>query len=391
VSWSVISFVVGFGAEPPPAPKALTMDFATFRGSFLPPDADICKIKISSGLVREIPAASGAKEWVVTPEELSLLTETAIPATRVLLGAEGTAPDIAAGPSSLIGIRAMATGPLVSTHSVSVRKLAGNTDVTERIENLRTEWLFDARGRRQKMPKELWEPTDKAALPAPGAETIPGCLVGVGELRPGLKGLSLDNPPAFDILNAFAFDEILRFDLPIRGSQEPAGEIAVANLPATNLTGDAFEVIESTVFAVRARRSAIIALTGRKGFRSLPDEPLGTLAAGASTALQFAPMLGALGSQGVQRPTTVVEEILEEPRVSAAVIQVLLRLLAEFFQWEPAGADAARGAQATSGTVEIAGPEVQGQPLSDLGADQAPPAAQLLGDGAMPTNRRRER
>jgi hypothetical protein len=366
VTWTVVSFTVRFGATNEPAPKALAMSFAEFRQTYLPADADICKIRIASGLVREHTATGGAKQWVVRPEELVLLTETAIPATQIMLGG-GDTPDIAAKQTEAIGIRTMATGPLRSTHTVSVRKLVGGSPITERVEDLRNQWIFERNGRRQAVPKELWDTSTDLSLPTqPSAEVVPNCLAGIGGLRPGLKGLSAGNPPALPLL-AFAFAEIVRFDLPIQNTEPLTGEIVVAGFPSANTSGGAYAVIRSTVFAggVRDARRAVVLLAEAAGFRDLTDDPMGTLAVEADTALQFEPMLGGLGSPGVQAPRTIAEvERLEEP-VPAAVVAALLRLLAEIFQWEPVGTDAQRGDAATSGIVDRLDPGEVEQEMKD--------------------------
>jgi hypothetical protein len=374
VEWSVISFDVPFGAQKIPVPD---LTWQQFREAFLPPDADICKIKIVSGLVSEVAGPGGTgKEIVVRPDELAIATETVIPATQVILGTAQDQPDIAATKKEDVGILRLRTGPLVSTHTIRIQRLVGDTSTVERDEDLRFRWQLEAGGRRLGVPKELWSSSTEGASPSPSADVLANRLVGVGGLRP-LVGLSRSNPPVLDILDAFQFAvRPTPFLLSITSGDSEAGLIETP-LGAVNTSEDSYSTIKATIAdpAVRRRRTTMITALRGAGFTDLTaDEPLSRLASDAETVLQFAPMLGGLGSAGVQLPQVAAPVDLGEEPLVQVVLAALIQLIAEIFQWQAAAADSSTP---TAGSVDLKKPGEGAQVITDQAQPETEPKQTL--------------
>jgi hypothetical protein len=334
VNWSAISFDVPLGAGGDPA-TGTYLDWDTFRQTYLPAaDSDVCKIKIAGGLLREVLVGT-VKEWVVSPQELSFLTETAIPASLIRVS-PSPLPDAVSTPT--VGVRPIGSGSLTSPHKITI---SGGT------------WSFEAR--EQGLPFELWDTRNDLSKPAPSAKVVDGCLVGVQALQPSrLNSLPATSPPAMD-LTTFAFDIATRSGtLPlIAGSIQPFE----AAPPAPDAAA-VYQRIRDTVMAapVVTARSAVIAAARQAGFPLLPDEALPTLAAGADAEalptlvagaevlLQFAPLLGPIRSAGsAPAPEPVVAQPLDRAPLDPALVAAIVRLLAEIEEAEAGAADTQAG------------------------------------------------
>lgn len=340
VSWGALSFDVNFGKE---KQTVTDLTWADFREAFLPADTEICKIKIVSGLVSELPGPGGTgKEFLVRPDELAFSTETVIPARALFFGTD-TNEIIKVKDNERIGIRRLRTGPLESTHTVSLNKLRDDSSTTERVEDLRFRWTFDSGGRRLGVPKELWDTAIESTDPQPSADVLTNRLVGVGGLRP-VTGLSRSNPPLLDIIGAFRFATASTpFGLSVKRSEPEAGEIPAAAIGTVDTSANAYRVIEQSIAAgpITSRRGAMITALRGAGFAELSNGPLTDLAGHVRTVLQFAPLLGGLGSAGVQKPQIPVPIDLGQQPLPEAVSATLIELIAEIFQRIAAPAAAA--------------------------------------------------
>lgn len=89
VHWFVFSFDVHFGSADNAGPTPIAWD--AFQAKFLPAPADVCALRVVSGLVATVPATAPLVGdcWVVNPVEFKLAVCCAVPATAARLG---TAP-----------------------------------------------------------------------------------------------------------------------------------------------------------------------------------------------------------------------------------------------------------------------------------------------------------
>ncbi|MCX6631154.1 MAG: hypothetical protein NTW28_26380, partial [Candidatus Solibacter sp.] len=321
VYWGAISFDVALGAGGDPKGGSY-LDWDTFRQTYLPAaDSDVCKIKIAGGLIREV-AVGTAKEWVVNPQELSLLTETAIPASLIRVSPSPASDEIS---NATVGVRPLGSGSLTSPHKITI---SGGT------------WTFEAR--EQGMPFELWDTKNDLSKPEPGAKVVDGCLVGVNALRPStVNSLPATSPPAME-LETFKFDiETLPGKVPLRAAIQKF-EAA----PAAPKAAEVYTRIRTTVMAdaVVTARSAVIAAARKTGFPLLPDEALPALAASAEALLQFAPLLGPVRSAGSAPAAEPVLAIpVERAPLPKAFLAALVRLQAEIEEAEAGAAETRAG------------------------------------------------
>ncbi len=384
ISWSVISFTVSFGAaDEKPATEFL--DFGKFQTAFLPAADEICRIKITSGLVREIPPLSGSltalREFVVRPEELALVTECVMPSTEVQVFKDATTQVRVIGNASNVGMRPVGTGTITSIHVVKLRRLAAPGQ-PEQVLDLQSQWLFDPAGQRQGVPKQLWgtlnvdDAPPGTAAAGPSADLLPNQLVGMRELRPGDTGLSLTNPPEMDIRKAFAFNirqntvGLLLNRLAASQAVIILADLDAVTLPAGSSPADFINQIKTTVNldSRRERRSLAVAVAAEMGMTGLPDGPLGVLSRDAQALLQFPPMLGELGSIGTGAiPAVPSVDPIPDVEFPEAFKQALLTELAQIEMGDSA-----------TGTVEPPAAGEGEQALTSPSATQPAAAARGL-------------
>jgi hypothetical protein len=327
VSWGFISFDVPLGAATTKA-KWKALQWEEFRGAFLPAsDTEICKLKISSGLQRELKFGA-AKEWVVRPDDLALSTESAIPTTSLVLG------KLTMAVGSGIGIRPMGSGNLVSTHTITIMKI-GEDPV-----DFEAGWTWQEN--RQAVPKELWHNVNNGEKPTPGAEVIKNVLVGISALRPTNAG-TLGAETAELNIKVFEFDTTGHADgLPL---QPDIVELFKPGVAVESTA--AYKTIKDSVMSDTAikSRTALIRAVRKAGFPLIVDGALDEMKTSADALLQFPPMFGQLGSAGVRSTGMEVQQPLlrSEDEIPESVRKTLVRLLAEIEEWDEGDANAPTG------------------------------------------------
>jgi hypothetical protein len=181
IHWVIISFSVGFGADPVDA-SAMILDWTGFK-SLLPnrssattprlamaradDGAMLLDVTINRGLMRR----DDAGVWYVRADELVFTTESAVPATSLVAHeSEIGLPD---GTPKAISIRPMGQKGISSVHKVSLRNLTEAQDVDL------TAWPGCV-ARTRNLPEALWgEPLPDDASPAPGSNTVLGLATGI--------------------------------------------------------------------------------------------------------------------------------------------------------------------------------------------------------------------
>lgn len=337
VSWTIISFDVEFGAYAAGPSKLDLLIWKEFRDAFLPPaNEDICRIQITSGLLREIEQEDEPTQWVVKQEDVVLATESLIPSSGLELvfpdeDGEPVEQDIKLNrPLLAVGVRPMGSGRMVSVHRIELRRL--DVPAAEQLQDLRDDWSWDDSGRRQGVPKELWGTVNANAPPQPGAEVLPKRLTGLTGLRP--RAVLQAGPPAMAI-ETFEFDPIT----PIRklhlAWQAP---LTVTHTPLEPQT--IYQRIGETLATASAVRGSVIAAASAAGFAVQEDSDLSVLAQDSSAVFQFEPMLAEdesdkiPGSTGVhvRQEPPVQRKTLRATPLPEPVLKTIVRLLAEIYQ-----------------------------------------------------------
>ncbi len=82
VSLWIVSFTVSFGGA---SPHPGSIDWPTFKRSFLPADDAVCGITVKSGLLKTV-TVNEEKQWIVNPKDLALVTNSVIPSNKTTGG-----------------------------------------------------------------------------------------------------------------------------------------------------------------------------------------------------------------------------------------------------------------------------------------------------------------
>ncbi len=160
IKLSIISFDITFGSNS--SQRARSIDWPTFKASFLPPDSQVCSVAIKDGLSKDSDAG-----WVVNPKEFTLVTNSVIPSTEAYSGATAM---VGAGGGAALGIAPMSVASYVARQTVKILK------------NGRPyEDHFDFVPVRKKVPAAMWGRSFSPSLN--GAAFVEGALAGF-EIRP---------------------------------------------------------------------------------------------------------------------------------------------------------------------------------------------------------------
>jgi hypothetical protein len=280
VSWWVISFTIAInGGGRPPVSGKLLDDWDAFAASFLPPREEICKARADAGLAGTVPDGPGTM-WLVSALELVLSSETAIPASLLIAGAENTPQTTFPGHQP--GVYPLGSLKIDTRHRVEVYRLrSGQPD--EPVDVSRWSWGTQESG----LPESLWG-TVNNGQPDLDARMIPGFT--------GLRGAP--PPPARTGPGPMPTEALGSVDVPDGGLPLPDPPIdGATGRPVT----DPRTVIAETVMApeVRQARADIVAELNRLGLgRRLESGGLSLLAAQVQRTFADPPLLGPPGTTG---------------------------------------------------------------------------------------------
>ena len=270
VSWYVISFTIGFGADPPEPPKEKP-DWSNLE-PLLP--HELCKVTLQSGLLPGTKTGLGQTEdvqahlatpkaepevWLVRADTLELATESAVPATKLNLGAAEFTPGAKPAPPA---IRPLGLATFGATHTLHVTGPEGELDLEA------DKWSVKERTR--SMPSSLWgKPLGKNDSPLKGDSLIPDQLVGFTISPPGPK----EGPKLAKAIDLAYPKRPPDGTLP--SAARPAGPVPKV-APKDVLAGIATIATDGT-----ARRAAIRTLLHAKGLDPGTDDALSDFAANA--------------------------------------------------------------------------------------------------------------
>ncbi|HYJ04233.1 MAG TPA: DUF6603 domain-containing protein [Chthoniobacterales bacterium] len=113
VDLHIFSVDITFGPQDPHEP--LPLSWEQFKAVSLPAESELCTVAITGGLVR----SSGGK-WVVNPNELTLVTDSAVPSKKVSIG--GTEQALTSNTAFGIAPMALPAADLSSKHSVTIKR-----------------------------------------------------------------------------------------------------------------------------------------------------------------------------------------------------------------------------------------------------------------------------
>jgi hypothetical protein len=153
----------------------------------------VCKVTLASGLLpgtqtglKEEPRGAKADDpWLVRADTLELVTESAVPATKLYLGAAEFTPAPKSPPAAkppAPAIRPLGLAKLEATHTLRVTGPQGELDLQAKGDS----WSIKERTR--SMPSSLWgAPLGKNDSPLKGDSLIPDQLIGFSIAPPGPK------------------------------------------------------------------------------------------------------------------------------------------------------------------------------------------------------------
>jgi hypothetical protein len=293
VNWSVISFTIAINGGGSPHWPGRVIDWPAFVENFLPkpdpqpapadpaaitgpPASPVCRPRVLNGMAATI-TVSGQQVWVVSGQALQLGTETAVPATLVVV-AGPTSNTTREFPGPAVGVYPMGSVSLRSQHELRVRSRDGAT-----VDLSNWAWTPVTGG----APYALWG-TVNTGQPSLASAVVSAVLGITGTPAPPV----LTGPPRFP-LSGLAYTELpdrrrlpIPVTPPVDGGTVPPGE-------------DTRQIIAGTVAATLRERSAIVDVLNAAGVTSgLVPGDLTLLAQEVFYTFQDAPMAGPLGSTG---------------------------------------------------------------------------------------------
>jgi hypothetical protein len=299
VSWFIISFSVGFGADPLTSQGFRSWDeFATLlpqQQTQLPQQQSAAQVHamaastdsttpvivtttISDGLVR-----TDAGAWVVRGDAMTFAVATAFPLTQLVLAAPTGGTPVTFSPqppADKLAVRPMGVKDVTSVMTITVTRKDGK-DVLMNLGG----WIWTPT--LQGVPAALWgPPLDAGATPTtPSADTLPGRLVGVAGLTPPTSTPTGPGPIPLAILNYFPLDGGLG-RLPLSAAEPP-----VPRQPQP--TPSSPQKIADTIVASATARTDLFAALAALGYDAGANGDVGEIKANANVAYPDAPMLGA--------------------------------------------------------------------------------------------------
>jgi hypothetical protein len=294
VSWYVISFSVGFGADragyygyqgwddfvtllPKRAPAAVQGRMLALADPVDPAATGVITLSISDGLLRTDQGA-----WLVRGDSMTFAVATPMPATSaVLSGAQPYTYETPA-PGNAIAVRPMGVASATSVLTIAITgPEAGDTVELGQV------WGWNpVIGA---VPASLWGAPlpEKTAPTTPSADTLPGCLVGFNGLSP--PEIVLTGPAAFPKadLAFFEIDAANADCLPLS-----AGDTPVARQPQVDAT--AIHQIQEGIstIAVARQRTTIYAALVAMGYDPGANGDMSAFGAAAAESFADAPMIG---------------------------------------------------------------------------------------------------
>jgi hypothetical protein len=291
ISWSIISFTVGFGAGKQAGDRYVDWNgFKTMlpqrnNGDRADPDLAVIQINVNNGLTQQVDGENGKKRWIVRADEFAFSIETAVPLTRASL-TNGDRDFTAPGD---IGIRPMGIASMVSEQTITITpetdKSGGDKSAGDKPLNW-SGWSYEELTR--KMPDAMWSNSK--------VEPLHHCLVGVKNIGPG-PGADPSGPPQFEMEEALDHLPVSLKGLPLSVAQE---ELAVGMPPRIDPADIQKTLVDS---AIRNKRAAVFEALAGMGANAGTNGDLRQLAANPAASLKAAPMVGS--------PVPGVEEALQ--------------------------------------------------------------------------------
>jgi hypothetical protein len=299
ISWFIISFSIGFGAdklEPDGfrnwdefttlLPQKQTTHTSTSRMAMAMPMADvtpppiIVTPAISSGLVR-----TDDDDWLVRGDTMTFAVATAFPLTELVLKGASDINYVPAAPADKLSVRPMGIAGVTSVLTITVTR-----HPDEKGKNL-PEVVLDLSGwtwtpSLQEVPVALWgSPLPEGTTPTtPSADTLPGRLVGIAGLTPPVPIVTGPDPIPLETLSYFRLDGGL-------GRLPLSAETPVQRQPEA--TPDSVKAIADTIVATATKRTNLFDALAALGFDGGANGDVQAIADNASLSYADAPMLGA--------------------------------------------------------------------------------------------------
>ncbi|MEM7309116.1 MAG: DUF6603 domain-containing protein [Planctomycetota bacterium] len=164
----IATYTVDFG-DAEPALRAI--DWETFSGSFLPQPEDVCGASLTGGLLKRVQTED-EELWIVTPSELTLVTNSVIPSKTAILGSGADKVELKAA-TTAFGIAPMDLGAAALATAEQL--------VTIVREDVHVEDEFSYRPILKRAPTGLWGTSMKAGA---NAESFVDDTLAGFEIRP---------------------------------------------------------------------------------------------------------------------------------------------------------------------------------------------------------------
>lgn len=301
ISWFIISFSIGFGAdelEPDgfrnwdefttllpqkQSTKAPALKMAMAAAEVSPPPIIITPA-ISSGLVTTVKDASGNDDWLVRGDAMTFAVSTAFPLTTLVLKGATDKRVVSPTPGAdKLAVRPMGITNVTSVMTIIVTRKADKPSDKDVVMDLST-WTSTAS--LQEVPVALWgPPLEEGKTPStPSADTLPGRLVGISGLTPPVNTVTGPDPIPIVNLTYFPLDGGL-------GRLPLSSESAVPRQPQAK--PDSVKTIAATIVAAADKRTDLFKAMAALGFDAGANGDVQAIADNASLSYAGAPMLGA--------------------------------------------------------------------------------------------------
>jgi hypothetical protein len=316
VNWYIISFTININGGGSPSPPGTALDWQHFSDNFLPgdqtgggssqvltddpPASAVLRSRIDTGLTSSLDDDA---LWLVSADNLSLSTETVVPASSIVVtGPSGVPPVTLSGPA--VGVYPMGSVALTSVQTLSLTR----TSTGDAVDLSGWTWT----GTVTQVPYSLWGTQNNGSATL-SAATLPG-LTGCTAVPPPPV---LTGPAAFDLIDLSMTELHPQLPLPL-----PTG--APIDGSTTAPTVDPRAVVADTIaepVTVAARDAAIAVLNQCGVGLGLASDSMTGLAGSVFASFQEPPMLGPVGSTGPRSstpPVTAADRVFTAPcRMSA--------------------------------------------------------------------------
>jgi hypothetical protein len=304
VNWWVISFDIAInGGGSPPANAGTLNHWSDFAQASLPASGNVCRPRPAGGLQSIITLPSKETIWVFSGDEISLATETLIPAAQMQVDGPtvttktvGTVSVYSLGNASVTTLHEVCVAPWTTADWQPGQPLPTGIDVSG--------WNWTPVS--GNVPAALWGPRGSDTAPPLSSTVVSGVTGMTGALQPVIaEGLTIGA-------------QVLQTEETARGLPLP---VTTSGGPGPAAAGDSRIQVAATIDdpTVTALRAEVIAAAGTAGLGTgLSAAALPLLAGEVYAVLTSQPMLGPPGTTGPQAAASAGQPATQAPAAPPA-------------------------------------------------------------------------